>query len=65
MNKKKILIPKEIKNLFNNDYLDIDLAIKLLNSDNSEIKKFLSELVPIIKEYLQKNFPIIKLLKII
>lgn len=61
---EKIKIPIEIKHLFNQDYFDFDLAKKIIESENTEVKKFFEQLIPLVKSYLEKNFPIIKMLNI-
>lgn len=63
--KNLIKIPVEVKRLFNNDYLDFNLALKIFQSENPETKKFFSEIMPLIKEFLLKEFPIIKMFNLI
>lgn len=65
MNEKNLIkIPIEIKHLFNQEYLDFDLALKLLKSDNPEVKNFFEKLMPLVKEFIKKEFPIINMLNI-
>jgi len=61
---EKIKIPIEIRHLFNQEYLDFDLALKIFQSEDKEVKEFFSKIVPLVKKYLEKEFPIIKMLNI-
>lgn len=65
MNEKNLIkIPIEIKHLFNQEYLDLDLALKIFRSENPETKKFFNDLMPLLKEFLKKEFPIINMFNI-
>lgn len=65
MNEKNLIkIPVEIKHLFNQEYFDFQLAGQIIKSDNPEVKQFFDKLIPLVKEFLLKNFPILKLLNI-
>ena len=59
---EKIKIPVEIKHLFNQDYFDFDLALKIIKSNNPEINKFFNSLMPLVKEFLNKEFPFLSIL---
>lgn len=61
---KKVKIPKEIKELFNQEYLDLNQVSKLFFSNNIETKNFFEEIIPIIKEFLKHEFPIINMLNL-
>ena len=61
-NMEKIKIPEKIKDLFNQEYFDFDLALKIIKSNNSEINKFFSNLMPLVKEFLKKEFPFLSTL---
>ena len=58
---EKIKIPVEIKHLFNQDYFDFELAKKIIMSNNPEINKFFSSLIPLVKEYINKEFPFLSI----
>ena len=58
---EKIKIPIEIKHLFNQEFFDIELAKKIIKSNNPEINKFFSSLIPIVKEYINKEFPFLSI----
>ena len=59
---EKIKIPIEIKHLFNQDYFDFDLALKIIKSNNPEVNKFFNSLMPLVKEFLNKEFPFLSIL---
>ena len=59
---EKIKIPIEIKHLFNQDYFDFDLAFKIIKSNNPEVNKFFNSLMPLVKEFLNKEFPFLSIL---
>lgn len=59
---EKIKIPVEIKHLFNQDYFDFDLALKIIKSNNPEVNKFFSSLMPLVKEFLNREFPFLSIL---
>lgn len=61
---EQIKIPIEIKHLFNQDYFDFELAKKIIESNNPDVKNFFEKLAPLVKEFLIKEFPIIKMLNI-
>lgn len=65
MNEKNLIkIPIEIKHLFNQEYFDMELALKIFKSENKETKEFFEKLMPLVKEFLKKEFPIINMFNI-
>lgn len=63
MNEKNLLkIPVEIKHLFNQDYFDFELAKKIMLNQSPEVKVFFENLMPLVKEFLFNNFPVLKLI---
>lgn len=64
-NQKRIIIPKDLRNLFNNETgFNSEELFKVLDS-SEETKQFLTELKPIIISYLKKEFPALSMLGIL
>lgn len=61
-NIEKIKIPFKFKELFcNNEYFELQGFIKLLNSDDKEVKEFFEKIFPILKEFIKKEFPFLQI----